>query len=161
MSRLDRDQFRQDVRDANYVGRRAGGSVAIWVAAIIAVVAVIGIGGWVFKVATSDVKGKGDATVQINSGKNRIAAQESFEALFNQIKAYDKNLDQAAADKKEHPGDSFYATNYSGLVKQCNDAVAQYNGDANKVSRAKWLTDDLPFQIDDNNPLTDCKESTK
>lgn len=161
MSPLNRDEFRQDVRDANYVGRRAGLSTAGWFLVVMAFFAVIGIGTWAFKVVTSEAKGAGDATRQINSGKNRIAAQETFEALYGNIKSYDKNLDQAAQDKKEHPGDSFYATNYSGLVKQCNDAVAQYNADANKVSRAKWLTDDLPFQINENDPTTDCKESTK
>ena len=162
MSRdFDRNQFRQDVRDANYVGRRAGLSLAAWIVIGVLFVIALSAGIWAFNVATSDVKGKGDATRQINSGKNRIASQETFEALFGQIKAYDRNLDQAAQDKKEHPGDSFYATNYSGLVKQCNDAVAQYDADAKKVSRAKWLTDDLPFQIDQNDPTTDCKESTK
>lgn len=135
--------------------------MAIWTIVAILFVGAIGVGIWYFKVATSDIKGSGDATVQINSGKNRIAAQESFEALFAQIKAYDKNLDQAAKDKAEHPNDSFFATNYSGLVKTCNDAVQQYNADARKVSRAKWLTDDLPYEIDQNDPLFDCKESSE
>jgi len=132
----------------------------VWVIALLITAAIIGGAWWAIKVATSDVKGAGDATVQINSGKNRIAAQETFEALYQQILAYDRNLDQAARDKAEHPGDSFFATNYSGLVKICNDAVGQYNADARKVSRAKWLTEDLPFEIDATNPLTDCRESS-
>lgn len=149
------------MRDANYVGRRAGLSAGAWIVIGILFIGLISVGIWGFKVATSDVKGTGDATRQINSGKNRIAAQESFEALYAQIKAYDRNLDQAARDKAEHPKDDFYATNYSGLVKTCNDAVAQYNADARKVSRAKWLTDDLPYEIDNDDTTTDCKESTK
>lgn len=129
--------------------------------ALLVVFGAIGAGIWYIKVQTSEIKGAGDAQVQVNSGKNRIASQEAFEALFAQIQAYDKNLDQAALDKKEHPGDSFYATNYSGLVKTCNDAVAQYNADARKVSRAKWLTQDLPYEIDQNDPRFDCKETIR
>lgn len=134
---------------------------AVWVIGVVLFVGAIGVGVWYFKVATSDIKGAGDATRQVNTGKNRIASQEAFEALYAQIQAYDRNLDQAAADKAEHPGDAFFATNYSGLVKTCNDAVGQYNADARKVSRAKWLTDDLPYEINITDPKTDCKETSK
>lgn len=143
------------------VARGFSWRLAAWIVAAVVFVGALSGGVWWFKVATSDIKGAGDATRQINSGKNRIAAQETFEALYAQIQAYDRNLDQAARDKAEHPGDDFYATNYSGLVKQCNDAVGQYNADARKVSRAKWLSPDLPYEIDINNPATDCKESAK
>lgn len=133
----------------------------IWLASIVVIIGLIGGGVWAFRVVTSEAKGAGDAALEINSGKNRIAAQETFEALYQQILAYDRNLDQAAKDKAEHPGNSFFATNYSGLVKTCNDAVGQYNADARKVSRAKWLTDDLPYEIDTNDTATDCKESAR
>lgn len=152
---------RNDRRELDSVGRY-GVSRAIAVIVIFVVVAVVLTGiGWGIKVATSDVKGAGDATVKINSGENRIAAQEAFEELYAKIQSYDKNLDQAAADKAEHPGDDFFATNYSGLVKTCNDAVQQYNADARKVSRAKWLTDDLPYEIDQTDTRFDCKETGK
>lgn len=152
---------RNDWREVDSVSRSAGWRIFVW--AVVAVVAVgaITAGVWWFKVATSGVRGEGDQTRIVNDGKNRIASQESFEALFQQIQAYDRNLDQAAADKAEHPSDGFYATNYSGLVKQCNDAVGQYNADARKVSRAKWLSNDLPYEIDSTNPLTDCKENAR
>jgi hypothetical protein len=143
------------------VARSAGWRLALWVLAAVLFVGLVSGGIWAFKVATSDVKGSGDAQRKVNSGDNRIAAQESFEALYQQIQAYDRNLDQAAKDKTEHPGDGFYATNYSGLVKTCNDAVGQYNADARKVSRAKWLSTDLPFEIDGSDPKTDCKETTR
>lgn len=143
------------------VARAAGWRVALWILGIVLFVGAISGGVWAFKVATSDVKGAGDAQRKVNSGDNRIAAQESFEALYQQIQAYDRNLDQAAKDKAEHPGDPYFATNYSGLVKTCNDAVGQYNADARKLSRAKWLSTDLPFEIDGSDPKTDCKESTR
>jgi len=152
---------RQDRRDADSViGFGASRTILLVVLALV-VTGIIGGIWWGVKVATSDAKGAGDAQIKINSGDNRIASQEAFEALYAQIQAYDRNLDQAAADKAEHSGDDFYATNYSGLVKTCNDAISQYNADARKVSRAKWLTKDLPYEIDTANPLTDCKETGK
>jgi hypothetical protein len=143
------------------VVRGASWRVGVWILAAVAVVGVIGAVIWGVRVATSEVKGAGDKAIIVNDGKNQIASQEQFEALFQQIQVYDRNLDQAAKDKAEHPGDAFFATNYSGLVKQCNDAVGQYNADARKVSRAKWMSEDLPFEIDQTNPLFDCKETTR
>jgi len=143
------------------IARGASWRVALWIVGVVLFVGAISAGIWYLKVVTSGVKGAGDQTRIVNDGKNRVAAQEAFEALYQQILAYDRNLDQAAKDKAEHPGDSFYATNYSGLVKQCNDAVGQYNADARKVSRAKWLSPDLPYEIDITKPETDCKETVK
>lgn len=161
MSFMDRNQFRQDLRDANYAARRGGLSAIAWLLVAVAVIAVIGAAVWGVKVATSDVRGAGDVQRQVNSANNRIAAQEHFQALYGEIKAYDQQLDQAAADKKANPGDRYFAINYSGLVKQCIDARNQYNADANKITQAKWLDPALPQQIDPSNPDTDCKEHTK
>jgi hypothetical protein len=152
---------RNEWREVDSASRSVAWRVFVWAIVSVAAVGLIGGGIWYFKVATSEVKGAGDQTRIVNDGKNRIAAQETFEALFQQIQVYDRNLDQAAKDKAEHPGDQFFAANYSGLVKQCNDAVGQYNADARKVTRAKWLTEDLPFEIDQNNPLFDCKETVR
>lgn len=156
-----RNPYADDIREINAGARSAGWRVAIWIGCAAAALGILGAVGWGVKVATSDVKGAGDQTRITNDGRNRIAAQESFEALYQQIQAYDRNLDQAAKDKAEHPGDAFYATNYSGLVKSCNDAVGQYNADARKVTRAKWLSAVLPYEIDQTNPLFDCKESAR
>ena len=152
---------RRDKREIDSVARFGASRIILYFVVFLVVGAILTGIGWGIKVAISDAKGAGDATVKINSGDNRLASQEAFEALYAQIQAYDKNLDQAAADKAEHPGDDFFATNYSGLVKTCNDAVQQYNADARKVSRAKWLTDDLPFEIDQTDTRFDCKENGK
>lgn len=161
MNHLDRDQYRQDIRDANYAARRGGMSALAWIVVVVVVFAVIGGVIWGVSVAFSGVKGAGDVRKQTNSGTNRIGAQEHFEALYGQIKAYDQQLDQAAADKRDNPGDRFFATNYSGLVKQCIDARNQYNADANKVTQAQWRDSSLPYQIDSTAPETDCKEQAK
>jgi hypothetical protein len=158
-----RDEYRTDVRreirEVNYVAKHTGWRVAAWIGVAVLFFGALGVGIWYFGVATSDVKGAGDATRKVNSADNRIAAQEHFHTLFNQIKAYDQQLDQAAADKAANPGDDFWATNYAGLVKTCIDAQNQYNADALKVTKAKWLDPELPYEIDATNPATDCKEN--
>lgn len=140
-----------------------GGSwrLGAWIVGILVFGLVLTGGIWALKVATSGVKGAGDTVARVNSVDNRIGAQENFETLYNQIVAYDQQLDQAAQDKADHPGDAFFATNYSGLVKTCIDARNQYNGDANKITQAKWRDASLPYQIDATDPKTDCKESAK
>jgi hypothetical protein len=148
-------------KEFDSTSRSAGWRIGVWVIAAVLFIGLIGGGIWVFKVVTSDVRGAGDATQRINDGKNRIASQESFEALYQQIMTYDRNLDQAAKDKADHPGDAILATNYSGLVKQCNDAVGQYNADARKISRAKWLSPLLPYEIDQTDVRFDCKEAIR
>jgi hypothetical protein len=158
---LNRDQYRQDVRDANYVARRTAPSALIWALAFIAVLALIGGGIWAVKVLTSDVKGAGDQTRITNDGRNRVNAQEWFASQYEQIRSTDRRIDQAAADKAKNPGGEFEKTNYTGLVNRCIEMVGNYNAEANKVSRGKWRSPDLPFQIDDTDPTTDCKETVK
>jgi len=126
-----------------------------------AALALCGIGVWGFKVITSDIKGKGDATRQINSADNRIGIQEHFHTLMADITKSDRALDIAAADKAANPGDDFYATNYSGMVKHCIDVVEQYNADAQKITKSKWLDPNLPQVINSSDPTTDCKESSR
>jgi hypothetical protein len=159
---MDRGQFRQDVKDVNYAGRKAGLSVLAWVAIAILVIAVIGGVIWGVKVATSDVKGAGDATRITNDGRNRINAQEWFAGQYGQIKSTDRRIGEAATALAKTPAGEFEKTNYAGLVNRCMEMVGNYNAEANKVSRGKWLdTNVLPFQIDNSDPTTDCKESAK
>lgn len=139
------------------VARGASWRTALWIVAIVAFFGLLGAGIWAVKVATSDVRGAGDATTQINSGTNRINSQEWFHSQHAAILTADRNLDQAAADVAAHPGDDFYATNLTGLRNRCVEMVNNYNAEAQKVSRAKWLDPNLPVRIDDTDPATDCK----
>jgi hypothetical protein len=143
------------------VVRGAGWRIGVWVIVIIAFTGLIGGGMWLFKVATADVKGRGDTTIKINDVDNRLFAQGNFHDLYNEIKASDRKLDQAAADKAAHPDDAFFATVYTGLKAHCEDTVAQYNAAANKISQAKFRDEQLPAQIDRTNPDTDCQEAAK
>lgn len=150
-----------DSNDPSRVVRGASWRIGLWVVGIVAFAGVLSAGIWAVRVATSDVRGAGDQAQKVNSANNRIFAQEHFFTLYNNLLAYDQQLDQAAADKAEHPGDTYLATNYSGLVKTCIDARNQYNGDANKVTQSRWRDPQLPFQIDQFDPKTDCRETVK
>ena len=121
----------------------------------------VGAAVWIIGVATSDINGRGEAIIQKNSANNRIAAQQTFEDLIADIKASDRKLDQAAADKKANPSDSTAATNYTGLVNHCQDTVGTYNADARHYTAAQFRASDLPAQIDPLDPTTDCKETIK
>lgn len=149
----------RDIADYNAVARMFSWRIALWIMGAVAFLGALGAAIWATRVATSDVKGAGDTAREVNSANNRIAAQEHFHALFNQIKAYDQQLNQAAADKASNPGDDFWATNYSGLVKTCIDARSAYNADASKVTRGKWRDPELPYEIDAADPVFDCKEN--
>lgn len=159
---LDRDQFRQDVRDVNYAARRTVPSALIWIAVLVGVFALLGAITWGVKVATSDIKGAGDQTRIVNDGRNRINAQEWFAGQYEQIKSTDRRIGEASAALAKAPDDEIAKTNYAGLVNRCMEMVGNYNAEANKVSRGKWLDSAIyPFQIDNNDPTTDCKESAK
>lgn len=157
---MDRNQLRQDIRDVNYAGRRAGLSALAWVVIVVAVFAVIGAVVWGVKVATSGVKGAGDQTRITNDGRNRVNAQEWFTGQYEQIRSTDRRITEAAVELKAEPSE-FAQTNYRGLVNRCMEMVGNYNAEATKVSRGQWRDQALPFQIDESDPATDCKQELK
>jgi len=161
VTRLDRDQLRQDVRDANYAGRRAGLSVLAWLGAAVAVLLVLGGVVWGIKVAVSDAKGAGDQARITNDGRNRTNAQEWFAGQYEQIKSTDRRIGVAWAELQAKPGDEFATTNYRGLVNRCMEMVGAYNAEATKVSRGRWRDPALPFQIDESDPTTNCLQEQK
>jgi hypothetical protein len=157
---VTRNPYREEIREANAVSRSVGWRAAIWILAAILFIAAIGVAVWYFKVATSDAKGAGDQTRIVNDGRNRVNAQEWFQSQYGQIKAADKNLDNAqreltAATTAEDK--SFWRTNFTGLQNRCNDMVQAYNAEANKVSRGQWRDASLPYQIDSADAATDCQ----
>lgn len=140
---------------------RIGMSIGLRILLIVAVIAAIGIGVWVFKVQTSDVKGAGDVQRTKNAAPNRIGAQERFESLYAGIKAADQRIDIMAAALAKAPTDVVAQTNYTGSQTFCTQLVADYNAEARKITAADWRSPDLPQQIDPSDPSTDCKETSK
>jgi hypothetical protein len=150
-----------DSDNPSRVVRGATWRVGLWIIGVVVFAGVLSAAIWAVNVATADVRGAGGQIQKVNDANNRIFAQEHFQTLYHALLAYDQQLDQAAADKAEHPGDTYFATNYSGLVKTCIDARNQYDADANKVTQAKWRDTALPYQVDPNDPKTDCKPTPK
>ena len=144
------------------VVRGASWRLGLIIIGVVAFFGLLGAGIWYLKVQTSGIKGAGDATVQINSGVNRINSQEWFHGQYAQIQAADRQLDELAANVKRFAGkadEAFWVTNYTGVKNRCAEMVAVYNAEAQKVSRQQWRDPNLPAQIDTSSPTTDCKET--
>lgn len=145
-----------DSDNPSTVVRGATWRAILWVLAVLLVVALVSIGVWGFKVATSDVKGQGDAVRTKNDSVNRIAKQELFEDYFADIQATDAKIGPAAEAAKADPT-TVNKTNLTGLVNYCLDVVGDYNAESRKYTAADFRAVDLPYQIDTTNPSTDCK----
>jgi hypothetical protein len=150
--------------------------VKIAIAVVIAVVLVAPIAIWGIQVATSDTRGAGNTEIARNSAENRVRAQAFFEQAYEDVQKFDVQVVDA-----QKAYDDFIATNpkptaedlvavqiYSqqlnsrqvtltGLRQQCQNTVAGYNAEARKTLAAEWRSDELPYQIDDFSPVTDCK----
>lgn len=134
-----------------------------WVVVVVAVALslVLGAGVWALKVATSDVKGRGDAEVIKNEARNRIRAQEGFEKLFADIQAADRNLTVTAEALRAKPGSSDLKleTELIGQKHHCAGLVADYDAKARQFSQQDFRSADLPVKIDLTDGTTDCKET--
>ena len=131
-------------------------AAGVWLLGVLLLLALV-VGVWVFRVTTSDIKGQGDAEITKNSAENRIAAQERFEALYAEVLASDRRLDQLAKDAKD--GTTETRTRYSGAVSHCHNVVADYNAEARKFTARDYRELDLPAEIDQTDSATDCKEN--
>lgn len=120
-------------------------------------VTAIGCGAWAVQVATSDIRGRGNAARTVNRADNRLAQQAYFEQTFQDIKAADQRLTQLAADKASHIEGA--DIRYSGAVTYCQQLVADYNSAAHKQIAAKFRDAGLPTAIDPVDITTDCREN--
>lgn len=146
-----------DSDNPDKVAAATGGRVALWVIVGLLFTLILGGGLWALRVGTSDIKGQGDVTIKKNSAPNRIEAQEDFEELYADIKATDRKLDVYAAAVKAKPDDAIARTNLDGTTAYCLGVVGDYNAKARKILAADFKAVDLPSEIDDADPATDCK----
>lgn len=137
---LERDDRREVRKGAFYVLR--------WVLAIILVVTLIGWALWALGVATSDIRGRGEAVKTKHSSTNRIAAQERFEDMAADITAANQRIATTAAAAKANPDDYTARVNATGAITYCQQAVAQYNAEARKYTAAQFRAADLPASFD-------------
>jgi hypothetical protein len=114
---------------------------------------------WVFSVSTSDIKGQGDAQRIKNSAPSRIKAQELFETRYQDILAADRTIDVTSAALVSTPGDTKLQTELIGQKQYCITLVGKYNADSRKFTMEDFRGTDLPYQINNNDPDTNCKES--
>lgn len=134
----------------------AAKGVGIAVASIVAIFA-LSIGIWAFRVSTSDVKGQGDATIAKNSAANWTKAQGEFESLYAEIVATDRKVTVAKAALDLDSDDQTSRDIYLGTQNVCLSFVADYNAKARTYLSANFRSADLPAQITDVDPTTDCK----
>ncbi|MBP7629357.1 MAG: hypothetical protein KA758_02800 [Acidimicrobiales bacterium] len=168
---MAKSYFDKDI-DTRWWARHPVG--AIWL--FVGLVLLLSFGGWAFRVATSDIKGKGDTIVRENDADNRIQAQAFFEDTYQGIQRFDTQLNDASKALEEwkanNPPPSGQSsvelelykqqlnnkqTTATGIQQQCRNAVAAYNAEARKTIRDGWRSADLPYQIDGTDPSTDCE----
>jgi hypothetical protein len=129
----------------------------IWTAIFTLVgIAILSWGGYALSVAMSGPKGVGDGIKQKNSASNWIAAQKEFVQRFEEIKSLDKKIGLYQAALKNDPKNTILQTNVTGVTSSCMSAVADYNADSKSYLMEEFKSSDLPYQINDANPLTDC-----
>lgn len=150
---FERKPVRQTAKGLGWVG--------VLVVVAIIVFGGIGVAFWTGKVATSDVKGRGDAEVIKNDARNRIRAQEGFEKLFADIQAADRNLTITAEALRAKPsgGDLKLETELIGQKHHCAGLVADYDAKARQFSQQDFRAADLPAKIDQLDGTTDCREN--
>jgi hypothetical protein len=136
----------------------AGAGWLTWKVALFSVIGVLVLSGlvWLVMFGTSDLRGRGDAQRDKNTGTNRVFAQEHFNNLYQEILSTDRKITIAAETKD---ADRTSKQNYDGLRQHCLDTVADYNAAARNFSTEEFRDADLPVQIDPNNLETDCKEN--
>lgn len=146
--------------------RRIVGETWFWILMVIAIMAVLAIGGFAIRWATAPVKGKLQAREQINSGGNRIQATESFynscrDALSAQktvlyLEAQLKSQKAELADERANNDDtsstlddiSVTLTNITANKATFTSAVNDYNAKAKTTfNEGKFLPGNLPRQL--------------
>lgn len=132
-----------------YVKESAKGvSVAvIWTVVILAIMALIGGIVWGFGVATSGIKGQGDAVKINNSAENWTGKQEKFEKLYAGVEAAKEKVVLQNQLLKDNPDDLTQRQTAAGVKSACINAVQAYNAESRKVLSRDWKSPDLPQSL--------------
>lgn len=142
-----------------YKKEAAKGIGAGWLVLIVILIlgGLISAGIWALGVATSGIKGQGDAVKTNNSAENWTAKQAFFEDKYEAIKAADQKIGLYAKAAAADPKDKTAATNLQGITSQCINYVAEYNAESRKFLSQDWKSVDLPTEIGNTISATDCK----
>lgn len=132
-----------------------GGAIAFIIIGLVALI----IGGlfWGIGVATSGLKGQGDAVKINNSAENWTKNQAYFHKQFEAVKAADQKIATFKTLVDADPKDKTALTNYTSTISQCQNYVAEYNAKSADVLARDWKDPELPLTINTLNSATDCK----
>lgn len=132
----------------------------VGLAIVLTVIGVLVLSGiiWGLKVLTSPVTGRGDAYITKNSAENWTKEQARFEGLYAEIVAQDKMIAVYKTAADAAPNDRTARDNYVGTQAACLSIVADYNAAARSYLAEDFRAADLPEQISEFDPNTDCKE---
>lgn len=130
--------------------------VTLGIIIVLVIGGLISAGIWFVGVATSGVKGQGDAVKINNSAENWTQKQAFFEDKYQAAKTADAKiaLFQKAVDAD--PKDRTAKDNLQGITSQCMNYVAEYNAESRKFLSQDWKSVDLPTELG-NSITTDCK----
>lgn len=130
-----------------------------WIAAILAVSALVAGAVWGWRYVTAPAAGKVSARQQINSGAYRIAAYNHF---FDVCAAVQTDESRLAAQRAElvgaSPDDaSRIRANIAGISSDRADAINEYNADAAKgYTLGQFRASGLPYRLDQTKEHTLC-----
>lgn len=145
------DQEWKDIRkDVNRGGLFGLG----WVITILIIVALIGAASWGITVAVSGIKGQGDATIQKNSGTNRIVQDARFQQLYQEYKGSFAKIELAQQAVQADPKDRVAQTNLTGIQQHCVDIANEYNGLALSFIAQDFVGTNLPSTLDQASCVT-------
>jgi hypothetical protein len=130
-----------------------------WIIGLIAFVLLVNAVIWTLSVAVSGPQGQGDAIREQNSAENWTSAQARFEEMYADIVATDRKIDVAADLAEQDPENQTYQQTLAGTKSYCLTVVGEYNAEARKFLSEDFRAADLPDQINNNDPDTDCKEN--
>lgn len=140
-------------RDANRGGRFG----LSWLIIIVLVIAALSISIWAFTVLTSGIKGAGDATIQKNSGSNKIVQDARFQQLFESYNGSIAKIEIAAAAVQTSPNDKTAKVNLTGAQQYCVDIVNQYNALAQSFIAEDFRGTNLPSKLDQSTCIEEDK----
>jgi len=141
---FNRDERRQIDSDIRWGFGRILGIVL----AVIMVVALISVGGYLLTLALSGPKGQGDGIIKNNSSENWIKQQAKFEDLFAEYESTQVRINQFKTIAEANPNDAIAQTNYNGQVSHCTDVVAEYNAATRSFLSEDWKSVGLPPKLD-------------
>ena len=127
------------------------GSAGCVVLTLIAVI-VLSVGGWFAWVATAEIRGRGEAHVQIHSAASLLGRRQQFFDLCVSVQTREAAIDaeQARLDQTTIPAiRNQIMENISGNQTARAKSINEYNAAAlNDYTDGQFLAANLPYQLD-------------